>query len=56
MGATFGGNTSPASSECVITMAPSKRVETPQEVAHTNPRPPYLKEAQIEVYKKKSSN
>mmetsp|Transcript_8522 Transcript_8522/g.13023 ORF Transcript_8522/g.13023 Transcript_8522/m.13023 type:complete len:333 (-) Transcript_8522:169-1167(-) len=39
-GATGGGSTRPASSECVMTSAPSSRVLTPQEVAHTSSRPP----------------
>ena len=38
VGATRGGSTSPASSACVITSAPSSRVETPQLVAHTSSR------------------
>ena len=33
MGASFGGNTRPLSSECVMMSAPIKRVDTPQEVA-----------------------
>ena len=36
MGASFGGRTSPASSECVMIKAPIKRVDTPHEVAQTN--------------------
>lgn len=35
VGAMAGGSTSPASSECDITRAPSSRVLTPQEVAQT---------------------
>jgi len=34
-GASFGGRTSPLSSECAMIRAPIKRVETPHEVAHT---------------------
>ena len=32
VGATFGGNTNPCSSPCVIINEPIKRVETPHEV------------------------
>ena len=31
-GASLGGSTKPSSSECVISSAPTNRVETPQEV------------------------
>ena len=37
-GAIAGGKTSPASSLCVITRAPSNLVETPHEVAQTRSR------------------
>ena len=37
-GAIAGGNTKPASSECVITKAPSNLVDTPQDVAQTRSR------------------
>mmetsp|Transcript_77451 Transcript_77451/g.222692 ORF Transcript_77451/g.222692 Transcript_77451/m.222692 type:complete len:243 (-) Transcript_77451:169-897(-) len=40
IGATAGGSTRPASSECVMIRAPMRRVETPQLVAHTSERPP----------------
>mmetsp|Transcript_36748 Transcript_36748/g.118159 ORF Transcript_36748/g.118159 Transcript_36748/m.118159 type:complete len:223 (-) Transcript_36748:1209-1877(-) len=36
MGATFGGSTSPASSEWLMMRAPTSRVDTPHEVAHTS--------------------
>ena len=35
IGANFGGNTRPKSSEWVMIKAPIKRVDTPQEVAQT---------------------
>ena len=35
VGASFGGNTKPSSSECVIIKPPMRRVEAPQDVAHT---------------------
>jgi hypothetical protein len=35
IGAKLGGKTNPLSSECVITSAPIKRVETPHEVPQT---------------------
>ena len=35
IGARRGGRTRPLSSECAMMSAPIRRVETPQEVAHT---------------------
>src|SRR2546426_6005448 len=39
-GASLGGQTSPLSSECVITSPPIMRVDTPHDVFHTCSRPP----------------
>ena len=41
IGASRGGQTSPLSSECVITKPPTMRVDTPHDVFHANAVSPF---------------